>query len=522
MPTTPAQSLRDTLLCREETGDEDDNSDIEEEVQMDSPRSGNSGLRYDVRELSPVTKNRLFDNLRNENFKVDFCRELYNEEKPYWAIGIVQRLVIRIGPPGSGHEDPMCSFCEQHACRHVIWLRDVIAGCTLAQYKNSGNPEGDLKMLRDGSATGPGVRRPYEQIHAAGADTLAAVLDWEYSSASRDETAEEAKLRAKCRDVANVRDMLACLSNQRVDDYRADIFHNVPNTIDTTHPLHAQSDLETNLAHLLISRKDLYLAFRQELSPAFCALEHFRKLRLYMDEAYEAHDMWIRTGQYSVGDKPCDIAWMGQQLIDIINSVVRYTSDHAPMAPEARDQAAALLVSILDSVVGRQADVYTGNRVLGQRPRNENLRSLFGYLIMSTGDRSPAQGVFVVEALNWFVSDARNLVPALERIISSIPVAPSAYLEKLRSQISRIRGSPSTYNRGAAPGPRGDVFGPTSLHHSDTQPMARTLRPPTERTLPSPSRGSSSGDSGRRIDSRVGQSSKREGPSLGGPAKRAR
>lgn len=387
-------------------------------------------------------------------FALDHCRQHGTRYAFQISYAEVQRYSIRISTADAA--SPTCSCNDEPTCRHVIWLLEQLSR-TRTEQSGEGSPV-----------------TPYEQISSMGLDTLCDELHWELREGTDSDT-EETRWQLKKDYSASevprqtrgmikermktVRDIMATLSSQVTDDFRADIFES-PDEISMEDP-YVLGDLEATLARMLINDDDIFHQFNVLLPRNVRATDYFRKMGLKAQHTFVLLDNYSAVGPTAAGQQ-CDVIWCAQELVDIVDAISKNVTERQPLNPAAREEAAKALVSILTTVVkDRNHDAYQNTKWPRPRPHGEPQinRNLYERLIGTKPRANPAGG-FVLKALQD-LPEAQPFVDDLEEVLRVLKTigwgpAPKAYTERLSEIIARLkRGSgPSTSLAAAQPGKR--------------------------------------------------------------------
>jgi hypothetical protein len=303
---------------------------------------------------------------------------------------------------------------------------------------------------------------PYEQISSMGLDTVCDELHWELREGTDSDTEEtrwQLKKDYSASEVGRqtrgmikermrtVRDIMATLSSQLTDDFRADIFE-TPDEISMDDPF-VLGDLEATLAKILIKDDDIFHQFNVLVPRNARAADYFRKMGLKAQHTLVLLDNYSEVGPASGGQH--DVIWCAQELVDIVDAISHNITERQPLSPASREEAAKALVFILRTVVkDRNHEAYQNSK-WHRRPKHGEPsidRNLYERLIGTKSRANP--GNFVLKTLQD-LPEAQRFVSDLEeclRVLKTIGwgPAPSAYTDKLNAIITQLkRGSgPST------------------------------------------------------------------------------
>ncbi|RFU25274.1 hypothetical protein B7463_g11058, partial [Scytalidium lignicola] len=383
--------------------------------------------------------------LGREIFAVDHCREVGGYYAFQIASAKIETVGVRIASTGTGV--PTCSCNRPEPCPHIPWL--------ISQ----------LKRTRDNSEdeTSP---EPYDLISTAGLDNVCEELHWELREGTDSDSEEtiwhlkkdylkskigrqtRAMLRKRMKEV---RMIMATLSPVVAEEYRADIFTSSEDI--STDNMVVPHDLEATISRMLALDDELYYQFKSLISRNDIASDYFRKMSGKAQNTCQLLDQYIQTGP-STGNH--DVIWCGNTLVTIVNKISSYATEMAPLSRSSREEAAKTLVSILHEVVmNRNHDAFQRvnwqrRPTLGEKQKDRNLYQL---LIGSTSRAGPADGSFVIKALQDLADAADRCVEDLEQILETIQSsgwgAPLAYVEKLTGLIAQLKGSRAS---GGGPG----------------------------------------------------------------------
>ena len=370
-------------------------------------------------------------------FALDHCRQHGTRYAFQISYADVQRYSIRISTTDAGN--PTCSCNEEGTCRHVTWLLE------------------QLSRTRVDAGEVPPVT-PYEQISSIGLDTVCDELHWELREGTDSDT-EETRWQLKKdysasevprqtrgmirKRMRTVRDIMATLSSEVTDDFRADIF-DTPDEISMDDPF-VPGDLEATLARILIKDDDIFHQFDALIPRNARASDYFRKMGLKAQQTFVRLDNYSAAGP--VDGHKFDVIWCAQELIDIVNAISHNLTERQPLNPASREEAAKVLVTILRTVVKeRNHDAYQKSKWPRRRPPHEPSidRNLYERLI---GSSRTKQNYFVLNVLQD-LPEAQRFVDVLEDVLDrglktiGWGPAPSSYTDKLSAIIAQLkRGS---------------------------------------------------------------------------------
>lgn len=367
---------------------------------------------------------------------LDHCRQHNSTYAFQIADAEVHRCGIRINESDTGLT---CSCDEEGMCRHIQWLLN--------------------RLGRTRKDTGSAItQRPHAFISSKGLRNVCDELNWELREGP-DSDSEEPQWKIR-KDYAVtdpghqtrgffkervrvVRDILATFSTFPTDEYRKDIFDSSDDF--AVGKVHVPNDLEATISRLLILNDDVFGQFRTLVKPDVRASDYFKKMALKAQDTCELLDKYCDVGPAAGGT--FDLIWCAQTLTDIVNSIRVNVTERQPLRSSSREDAAKALVSILRMVVKqRNHDVYQNLKWPRRRIHGEPQidRNLYQRLIGSTAKANPAGGNFVVKALQD-LPEARLFVEDLEEVYDLLKTvgwsAPQAYLDKLESLITQLRGS---------------------------------------------------------------------------------
>lgn len=378
--------------------------------------------------------------LDREIFAVDHCREVGDYYAFQIASAKIETVGVRIG--GSSTGTSTCSCGRQDSCPHIPWL------------------VGELKRAREDPEDNSSLE-PYELISTTSLDTVCDRLQWELREGA-DSDSEDTTWRLKKDHLKSsmgrqtrsmlkermreVRMLMATLSPTVPEEYRTDIFASSEEF--GSGNMVVPHDLEATISRMLALDDEFYYQFKSLISRNDMATDYFRKMHAKAQNTCQLLDQYIQTGP-AAGNH--DVLWCGNMLVSIVNKISSYATDRAPLSRSSREEAAKTLVSILREVVmNRNRDAYQAitwprRPTLGEKQKDRNLYQL---LIGSASRAGPADGSFVIKALQDLADAAERCIEDLEQILETIGSggwgAPLAYVEKLRgiiAQLKRLRAS---------------------------------------------------------------------------------
>ncbi|KAH8815198.1 hypothetical protein F5884DRAFT_168437 [Xylogone sp. PMI_703] len=372
-----------------------------------------------------------------EIFALDHCREVGGYYAFQIASAKIQTVGVRIA--SSGTSIPTCSCNRSSSCPHIPWL--------ISQLKSTRDiPENDS------------TPEPYDLISTLGLKNVCEELHWELRQGTDSDSEEtvwhlkkdylrsgmDRHTRTMLKErMKEVRMIMAALSPVIADEYRADIF-NSSEDIGTDNMV-VTHDLEATISRMLAVDDDLYYKFKSLISRNDVAVDYFRKMRGKAQNACHLLDQYIQSGPVAGHH---DVIWCGNTLVAIVNKISSHVTERAPLGRSSREEAAITLVGILHEVViNRNHDAYQRvnwqrRPTLGEKQKDRNLYQL---LIGSASRAGPADGSFVIKALQDLADAADRCVEDLEHILETIQSngwgAPLAYVEKLSGLITQLKGA---------------------------------------------------------------------------------
>jgi hypothetical protein len=433
MPTTRAESRRQPPPPHSSDEDESDNDNADDsspEVEA-VVKSTHTKLRYDISRLSPTTEERAKAGLK-EPFTLGHCA-VYNpnEKTEYFAFQIFEAVnfSVRIGAPESEYRELTCHCDDDHRpCRHIFWLLDQMAQHTLTDAQK----ESLLTLSKNGYPLE--AVDPYHQITTAG-PRLFQELDCELRTDGTFEDPETSSDASEDR-IKDVRDILSSFSSVTRDEYRPDIFNNIPSSPTTDQGLLVPQDLEKTLAWSMIANDDFFRHMRSLVPSSHCAADLFQKKQAEAKIVLEKLDKYIAK-RPNRPETVHDIPWCGNHIVQIVNSIMaRINEARTPLSLHAKQRAAETLSLILLWVSQRNIDVYASPVWARSRqqalPLNE--RNLFARLF---GSAPPGTDRFIVDNLTDLGDAVAPFVHHLEEALEKFTAnkAPKVYIDKLATLV---------------------------------------------------------------------------------------
>ncbi|KAK1724611.1 uncharacterized protein BDZ83DRAFT_578425 [Colletotrichum acutatum] len=474
-PTTRAQAHRQSLsdiTTSDYYDDDDDDGGYEDddgggpsssEPESDSDSSlvddddhsvirSPSKLVYKLDMLSHDARLRVREAFKDPpRLSLQYCR-LRDDVYAFQMTELVPRS-IRIGSPDSPFATPRCSCREQQQkagspCKHLLWLLDQLVKQTLYDH----DPTSPLTMTADGYPEEIGD--PFSDISAFHLDVLADGLrcdvvtpdsEEDSENTDSDEAEEEGQEQEKqqypnSHRVDEAREMLsAVMSSSPPEDYRPDLFSDPPST--GKKPV-KRRDLEGTIFRMLLANNEFFHYFLSQMRSTDPVNDRFRKLSQRVDRVLRELDSYATTTNTSSSEGgsaegPRDVAWAARHINGVIGLVrTSIFKRDRPLEPQERTSAARTLVHILAAVVERNRDFVpptstTRPAAIARRDKNLFLRLV--------GDRDED---FVLGVLSLLPPDAAApFLHSLEDILDQLGIngAPTTYVEKFRSLISRLR-----------------------------------------------------------------------------------
>jgi hypothetical protein len=446
MPITRAQGSKISQADPDTSDSDDSVSDSENEIEPEPETP--SKLTYDKRELSPAAIDRLHEAFRGR-FNVDYCGERHDGLEPgtYFAFQVAETVeyAVRIGAPGSTYQNPKCSKCnDTQPCRHIFWLLDQIAKCTVTE----GQRSAPLTMMNRGYPSE--LPHPFDRISNIGIEELAERMHWDV----RPVTYSEPDLVKRAQEI---RDILAFLSPVTAEEYMPKLFEYLHEEDYSDKNIVRPRDLESTLASMLMAKPSLFQCFRSLISPDHCASDFFQKMREKAEKAMLDMDYYLQTGISVDNHEVHDIPWCARTLINVVASINKALFNPKPrgtLGRAAKEQAAIALVWILGEVANRDVDVYAGAQWANspQRRLPNRDRNLFERLIVHPS-RSTEPPFIINELKNIEPKAAQSQVERMDEINEILPRggAPKDYLTKFRELIVHFKTAEPWPNTEAGP-----------------------------------------------------------------------
>ncbi|KAI9744704.1 MAG: hypothetical protein M1818_001629 [Claussenomyces sp. TS43310] len=441
--------------------------DVDDDEASEGPEgsvSAPSRLNYDLRELSPSTTQRVRAAWTNR-FVVEIFKEFHSEQRDeYFAVQITEprkiQYSVRIGSPASGYGEMQCSCKSPKPCQHIFWLVDQIAQRSVPDSVRGStlkfSPQGVLQGAPDA----------YSQIKHVGVTTLTDALNCRLSVEESDEGSPE--IIPASSKLWMIRDMLAVFSTETPDEYRPDLFNDLPVDVLAENAL-VKKDLERTLARVLLMDDDVFECLQSVVSTEYCAIDFFDKMEKKAVSAMVLMDHCRPPGR-NESREIHDVEWCAKTLDRIVESIRTYPlSRKLSLSRVAKEQAARSLVLILENVVDRNQDMYAGNewRNTRQRATPIDTHNLLQKMVGSSAGSVPRP--FILDQLGDLAEATYSMVYTLDEIFVKVRSsnAPSIYISRLEKLIQRLK---SESDRGAGE--------PSGIKRSGTSSGKRSAPPP--------------------------------------------
>lgn len=373
-------------------------------------------------------------------FALDQCRQHVGMYSFQMAQASLEGHGIRIKPEA----EPHCS-CNEPNCPPMRWLWQHV------------------DQIYNEAPISPPLTH-HEQISNIGLHKICDRLDGEMRegledwqdtkwSLKKDYSVKDPRQRTRAftrERMSSIRDIMATLSNPETvtEEYRSDLFDSPDGTL--TGNLLVLGDLENSMIRLLIMDDNLFSQFKALVSNNIRDTQYFRKMDIKIRKTFALLDDYCATGD-ATGHPAHTVIWCAQTLVDIAHNISVNVNERQPLSPELREEAANLLISILDEVAGRRNhDAYQNLNPSQRRRRHAETSRIDGNLYelligSGTSPKNPSGGNFILNYLQD-LPEARSHLEGLEHILACLVTkgwgpAPRAYTNKLKRIIDHLRGS---------------------------------------------------------------------------------
>ncbi|KAJ6071465.1 hypothetical protein N7499_009479 [Penicillium canescens] len=383
-----------------ESTDEDESESTHEAVRAPS------GITYDLGELESESQARALVGLTS-HFEVN-CRVTPTGHD----LQLLDRPQVHVGSEAT---TCTCSVFKDHPeepCQHIFWLLDQLHGCFLEKPEST-----EVALASDGR---PHNLPPIEGLLKGNLEAVAKHLKWQYL---RDEGNSTGRGMTR---TEKVRDILSAFSKKTLpEDFRQDLTETTEQAR-TAEACVVQGDFEATMFRLGVHDDGVFNSLCKAMPVEACAAIYFDKAKEHSRRLLDDFDRYCQTGELPaepVGPslglfEPHEIVSQLQRL------VFRIITNMSARAPHSSEAAVEALVSVLDSVAGRNYDPLLGNR-LGRDSFNgedEDQRNLFHLLIGSDElESDPDARHFVLSALDELPpSDLHPVAGPLRGILNKI------------------------------------------------------------------------------------------------------
>lgn len=416
-----------------------DESDWEEDDEVGDVVTSPSGLRYNIRHLSPTTQKVVrsaFNDQEPPKIYLESCgikEEGTGGDDAYFYAFQMHEVVpcsVRIGARDSARWSlpecrcPEARYRRKRPCKHLVWLFDSISKQALL---NQG-PGSELTMTELGYPQELGD--PFRRISEFRLDILADSLHSDVTTRNGDAVPLS---RAR---IAEAREMVATLAGiepRDIDTFRPDLDSSFRRN-DLIH----RGDLEATLFSLILASQSLAACIRTKLASPDLAVDPFRAIQRRATRIISELDTYslslqspdMASKRWAEGEEaegPRNVGWAATQIRNCVAQVDRLVSRGSrPLTGPERASAARTLVGILKAVASHNFDSHGGGTV--------DDRNLYMCLV---GNQDTG---FVHSALDNLV-DQSQFVEELELIMELIGRygAPESYVANLRRLITRMR-----------------------------------------------------------------------------------
>ncbi|KAH9902198.1 hypothetical protein F4778DRAFT_113599 [Xylariomycetidae sp. FL2044] len=427
-PTTRLQTRRQQEQddSEPEPQPDDSHSDSESEPGFEVDESTGvhvtlpSGIKCSLAHLHPQIRHNILTASQDTSSKLVLRRCQSRNDDYIFLVSELAEYTIRTGVRDSQWTTPSCS-CErgergEMPCRHTLWLFDRIASQIWDYQKRDITLVGDGYYASDPELDG----KPFDFISDFHLDMLADSLHCDVVGQSDEPNP---------RRVQTTREILACLNEVPVDEYRPDLFDNPRRGKRAV----KKGDLEQTIFRMLISNDEFFHYFLSSMEEDEMVINRFRRLQHRADLALAGLRDYASNPAVHGQPGQKDVDWCARHLDVVAHQLyAAIVRTNRRLRDWELRAAGRTLVHILHRVVDHNTDV--GPPTLG--PRSQ--RNLYFRLV---GDRDDN---FVVKALFSIPPVAvSHLIDELATIEDKIlrQGAPQSYVARLRACIDNLRSS---------------------------------------------------------------------------------
>lgn len=416
-----------------------DESDWEEDDEVGDVVTSPSGLRYNIRHLSPTTQKVVrgaFNDQEPPKIYLESCgikEEGTSGDSAHFYAFQMHEVVpcsVRIGARESTRWSlPQCRCPEaryrrKRPCKHLVWLFDSISKKALPTL----GPGSELTMTELGYPEELGD--PFRCISEYRLDVLADSLHSDVITRNGD------AVPMSTARISEAREMVAALAGVETRDiatFRPDLDSSFSRN-DLIH----RGDLEATMFSLILASQSLADSIRTQLVSSDLAVDPFRAIQRRATRIISELDTYSlslqspavaskRRAEGKEAEGPRNVSWAAVQIRSCVAHVDQLVSRGSrPLAGPERASAARTLVGILKAVASHNLDSHGGGTV--------DDRNLYMCLV---GNQDTG---FVYSVLDKLV-DQSQFVEELELIMELIGQygAPESYVANLRRLITRMR-----------------------------------------------------------------------------------
>lgn len=264
-------------------------------------------------------------------------------------------------------------------------------------------------------------------------------LNWQYLRIEGDSRQTGMTRAEKVRDV-----MSAFIPNILPEDFRQDLVETTTHTR-TAEQCVVQGDLEATLFRLAVHDDSVLSSLCKAMPAGACAAIYFDKVQDQCRRLLRDFDRYCATGE-----RPTDLSPGGgivevKGVVDRLRRLVQYIHlNIALRSPHGSEGAAKALVSILETVTGRNKDSLDGN-TWGRtsfQGEDEDQRNIYHLLIGSDDSvDDDDEDLFVIDALESLApSDIFQFIGQLKSIQQRLEVnrAPKTFIFRLSALVRKV------------------------------------------------------------------------------------
>ena len=241
--------------------------------------------------------------------------------------------------------------------------------------------------------------------------------------------------------IQDVQDMLAIFDLKSLpDEYGDEMLEEIPRNAKSYRDLIIPGNMPVTMFGLVLRNRELRECFQKIFTKEFCAMQTYSKFERRTAEVFERLDYYTEIGpRFS----PRIVARCAIRLRQIVQQIVQYNNDRAPLKTGTMSRAAEILLKMLIGICNRDDDIYENISWEKSEPDpvDERDRNLYYNLIgnpASTGQLPNEEQFFFIDAFGTFPpSERKHLIGRLQETLETIKDngAPDLFIQRFEELI---------------------------------------------------------------------------------------